>query len=429
MELFVLVSFCVILLGCIFLDISILYALLIGLCLFLGYGRYKKVEWKELIFLSIQGIRTIKNILMTFTLIGILTAMWRACGTIPYIISHAIPFMSPQNFIVATFLLNCLLSVLTGTSFGTAATMGVICITMAKAMNVSLFWTGGAMMSGIFFGDRCSPLSTSALLVSTLTETDIFDNIKNMIRTCIVPFIVTVLFYLLVGFTLSTSVSDVDVNALFQKEYILHWTCILPALIVLVLSVFKIKVKRTMIVSIIISIFICIFIQHQKIYDILHTMLLGYTPKTEELSSMLSGGGILSMVRVGCIVCISSCYAGLFQGTGLLDSIYNQIQKLAKHVSVYTVIMIVSILVSLVACNQTLTIMLTHQLCKDLEKDNSLMALNLEDSAVVLSPLVPWSIAGSAPIQMVGAPISCLLAGIYLYLLPISRILLKRSSY
>ena len=150
---------------------------------------------RDIFGMSWKGIKTAKNILITFLLIGMLTALWRAAGTIPAIVSYCAGLMNPSVMILMAFLLNCLVSVLTGTAFGTAATMGVICMTMAKAMGCNEILTGGAILSGVFFGDRCSPVSTSALLVSELTHTNIFDNIRLMVRTAIVPLILTCAFY------------------------------------------------------------------------------------------------------------------------------------------------------------------------------------------------------------------------------------------
>lgn len=116
--------------------------------------------------MSAQGVRAAKNILTTFVLIGILTSLWRAGGTIPAIVCYSVRVMEPRLFLVCSFLLNCLVSFLTGTAFGSAATMGAVCMTMAAALGADPLMTGGAILSGVYFGDRCSPVSTSALLVA-----------------------------------------------------------------------------------------------------------------------------------------------------------------------------------------------------------------------------------------------------------------------
>ncbi len=178
MEWIALGLFCAALLICIVLDLSTLYALAFGLLVFLLYGRRKGFSRRELFRMAFEGIKTVRNILITFFLIGIMTALWRAAGTIPVIVCYASGLIRPSVFLLMAFLLNCLVSVLTGTSFGTAATMGIICAAIGTAMGVSPLLTGGAVLSGAFFGDRCSPVSTSALLVAAVTKTDIYDNIR-----------------------------------------------------------------------------------------------------------------------------------------------------------------------------------------------------------------------------------------------------------
>ena len=136
MEILTLGLFCAGLILCIFLKFSILYALGAGLVLFWMYGRWKGFSWKSLFTISLAGIMTAKNILLTFLLIGVMTALWRAAGTIPVIVSFASTLIRPSILILMTFLLNCMVSMLTGTSFGTAATMGVICGAIVAALTL-----------------------------------------------------------------------------------------------------------------------------------------------------------------------------------------------------------------------------------------------------------------------------------------------------
>lgn len=125
------------------------------------------------------------------------------------------------------------------------------------------------------------------------------------------------------------------------------------------------------------------------------------------------------MVKVAAIVCISSSYAGIFQNTGLLDGLKNGLSKLGSRITPFGAILTAAIGTSMIACNQTLSIMLTRQLGNDLEPNNSRMALDLENSAVVVAPLIPWSIAGAVPLATIGAPMSSLLAAFFLYLVPL----------
>lgn len=148
-------------------------------------------------------------------------------------------------------------------------------------------------------------------------------------------------------------------------------------------------------------------------------LLTGYTAQNAEVAAMLNGGGIVSMLRVAAIVCISSAYSGIFQNTGLLDNIKSSLHKLAQKTTAFAAMLLTSALTGMIACNQTLTIMLTHQLTDSTEKDKEQLAIALEDSAVVVAPLVPWSIAGTVPLASIDAPLSAIAFACFLYLLPL----------
>lgn len=111
--------------------LSILYALILGFVLFCGYGVYRRHNLREMLSLALSGIRTVKGILLTFLLIGVITALWRRSGTITFIICRALDLCGERVMLPAAFLLCALISYLTGTAFGTAATMGVICAALA----------------------------------------------------------------------------------------------------------------------------------------------------------------------------------------------------------------------------------------------------------------------------------------------------------
>ena len=418
-EISVLSLFAVALVFCIGFDISILAALVFGFFLFYGYGLYTKHSVKEMAVLAFSGIKTVRNILITFILIGIITATWRVCGTIPYIVYHATKICSPGIMVLITFLLCCLISALTGTAFGTAATMGVICVTMASSMGVPILYSGGAVLAGSFFGDRCSPMSTSALLVSTVTGTDLYRNIGNMVKTSLVPFGITCVIYALLGMGAGGNFDTTQIQGLFAENFRLHPAALVPAAAIIVLSCFRVNVKITMSISILCGMAVAFFIQKVSPAQLVSIALWGYTPEDPEVAALLSGGGIQSMVKVFCIVCLSSCYSGMFNGTGLLEGFRGSLNRLSQKILPFGSILVTSILTIMVSCNQTLAIMLTQQLCRDTGPDPETMASHLENTAVVIAPLIPWSIAGAVPLATVGAPTASILAACYLYLLPV----------
>lgn len=426
MEVLTIGIFCALLIICIITGKSILYALLAGLIIFSLYGKKQGYSWRQISRMALQGAWKVKNILLTFILIGMLTALWRQAGTIPAIICYTVRLIKPSTFLLMTFLLNCLISVLTGTALGTAATIGVVCATMASALGIPSWMTGGAILSGVYFGDRCSPVSTSALLVAELTETGIYTNIKNMIKSALAPFTITCILYLTVSIQLHGKTEMPDLGHVFGSEFRLSWIALLPAAVILLLSVMQAGVKIAMIASIVTAIPVCIGLQNMAFTELPELLLNGFHSTDVAVAAMLNGGGITSMLKVGAIVCISSSYSGIFQATGILNGFQKMVCLLANRTKPYFAVLVTSILTSVMACNQTLAIMLTGQLCSRTEPDKLRFANNLEDSAVIIAPLVPWSIACVVPLTAAGAPGYSVLFAVFLYLLPLCDLVLKK---
>ena len=432
MEFLFLALFAASLLLCVITGVSVVFALVFGYILFFSYGLIRGKSFREMVIFSRNGIITVKNVLLTLLLISVLTAVWRACGSIGYIVYYASAFCTPSIMLLASFLLCCLISFLTGTSFGSAATIGVICMTMANSMGIPSVYTGGAILAGIFFGDRCSPVSTSALLVSELTKTDLFSNIRNMARFALVPFVITCVIYTILGFSLHAGSAADTTRGLLREYY--HFTplMLLPVLVVLVLSLMRVDVKKTIALSILCGMVIAVAAQHFPIAQIPSLCFSGFAPENGEIAKLMSGGGFLSMLRVYLIVGISSCYSGMFEGTGFLNGIQHVMERLNNRITPFGTTLLTSIVTSAISCNQTLAIMLTSQLCGENNPEKDSFALDLENTVVVIAPMIPWSIAGAVPLAAIGAPNGSIGAAFYLYLLPVWGMivhLLKQRSH
>lgn len=426
-EIILLGIFSAALLACILSNVSILFALIFGLMIFSFYAHEQGHSPRKIFSMWKDGVRPIKPVLITLLLIGIVTAYWRTAGVIPAVIFYTVDFFSPAIIFLMSFWLCALISVLTGTAFGTAATMGTICAAISGSLEVSIWLTGGAILSGCYFGDRCSPMSTSALLVATLTKTDIFKNIVGMIKTSIIPLILASLLYFVAGkFFVADSAPIINAKEIFARTFEINFIVLIPAILIVVLSLFRLKVQLMMTASILACIMVAIEIQGAEIFDMLKVAVLGYYPNDAQLAKILSGGGIISMVNVIAIVCISSCYAGIFQATGFLNRLQSLMIDIGKKFSPFASVVFASIITSMIACNQTLAIMLTHQLCKKVEPRAEIFAIQLENSAVVISPLIPWSIASVIVLMPIAAPKISILAAFYLYLIPLCCLALRR---
>lgn len=407
---------------CIVTGASLLWALAFGLLCFTGHAFRLGFRPREIVGLCGRGVRTIGNILKIFVLIGMLTAVWRSAGTIPYIIHHCLPWVDPAHFHLWVFLLCSLLSLLLGTSFGTASTLGVVFMLLARTAGLDPLLTAGAVMSGIYVGDRSSPMSSSAALVCALTGTSIYDNVRLMWRTSLLPFFLVCLAYVLLPSARAESLPHVD--GLFADGLVLDVRALLPAVFMLVPLLLRWDVKKIMACSILAGCVVSLAVQQMAPAALLRCLVLGYEPPAG--MEMLSGGGLLSMAQVAGIVLLTSAYAGLLEATGLLDGLSSLCKRLSLRLGAFRTTVLAGLPVAAVSCNQTLGIMLTKQLCAPLWQNGKEMVLPLENGIALLAAIIPWSIAGSVPCAIMGVGPECLPYAFYLYMVPLTDMLLRR---
>lgn len=404
------------------------YTLMIGLLIFIVLACKRGFKLLDVMKMAYTGGKKSFIVLQIFVLIGAVTSTWMASGTVPAIVYYGMKFLNADTFIVSIFLICSMVSFLLGTSFGTVGTVGVAFMVMARGGNVNPSLAAGAIFAGAYFGDRCSPMSSSAILVANITETDSYINIKNMLKSAIVPFIISVLIYLFVSFQFPLNVGENSISIEILKTFNISIITLIPAIIILILCLMKVNVKISIIVSIIAASIISITMEHSSILDIIKYIIVGYDINSNIiLSSIIKGGGILSMLKSALIVFLSSAFTGIFEGTKMLESLEEIIDKLSKRSGNFFTTIIVSIITSAFGCTQTLAVILTHMLVKKSYVQNNInkdrLALDIEDSAIIIAPLIPWNIAALVPLATLNAGTSSIIFAFYLYLIPIIKLI------
>lgn len=414
MKTFVLASFMAVLILCTFSGVSLVVGLVSGLFLFLGIALWQTRD-PSLVFKSaFSGILTVKKILLLFVLAGAVSSLWRASGTLPFLVMVASRLINPLVMLPLDFLLCVFVSFLTGTSFGTAATMGVLAMVISDSMGINPVLSGGAIISGIFFGDRASPVSTTAMLIAEITGSDLHGNLRRLWHESFVPVAVTALIYFIAGLLYpATGDGVVDASALFPSRMVYSPVASIPAVLILLLSFFSVPMLPTLFASILSAAVLAFFLQGMDVLQIVRCAICGYE----------SSGGVLSMAGVFWIVLISSCYVGIFRLTDMLKPVEMAISRMERHLPRFIVTLVSSLITATAACNQTLTIILTKELCSHMYDDGGELAVDLGDSAALTPALIPWSIAVSTPISSIGAPLLSIPFAFFLIVLPLYRIL------
>ena len=411
LEILILILFMVNLFVAIIFDISIVLALFVNLILLSIYSYIRKFSIREIWSMAFTGIRDTKTILIVFSLIGMITGVWRLSGTIAYIIYHGTSFISPKFFYVGVFVFNSAISFLTGTSFGTASTAGIISMSISNAMNFNPVVCGGAILSGCFFGDRSSPMSTSALLVATLTKTDLYVNLKNMFRTCILPLMLTIATYQIFNLGIEAKVDKESIE-MIREIFNFNFLLIIPTLSIIILAILKIDLKINMLISIVISIVFAMVFQGRSLAEVFHALIFGFHLDSPA-GKLINGGGFLSMFKMLLIVGTSSGYFGFFKETDLLVGVKKFVNRMFGKLPKMLVMSLMSAMISVFSSNQTLTIMLTYEMARENYKDQYDLAIDMENSAVMTPSYIPWNIAGRTPLEMVGAPVMSLYFSFY----------------
>ena len=225
-EIAIIGCFALILIMGIIAKISLVITLALGMIMFVCYALYKGISPMRIAQLALKGIRPVTPVLLLFVCIGSLVASWRASGTIAAITCWSAAAIHPSYLLVAIFTLTLAMSVISGSSYATSATIGVICINIAAAMHVDLALAGGAVLSGALVGDRWSPLSSTALLTAKLTHTDIFENLKRMGRLTLVPILFSFIFFYFMGRGIQAPQLAFSFEQDFAQTFVIHLSLI-----------------------------------------------------------------------------------------------------------------------------------------------------------------------------------------------------------
>lgn len=404
--------------------IFIAYPLLAAMLIFILLLVRRGFTLKNLLLMAFRGSKKSISVFSVLLIIGVVTAVWMAAGTVPAIVYYGIRLINPKFFILAAFLLTGFVSLLIGTSFGTVSTIGIALMIMASSSGLDLHLVAGAIIAGAYVGDRCSPMSSSANLIASVTETNLYDNVKRMWQTSRLALSISIALYAIFSLLSPAAQIDQKFAAEIDRLFQIGWIELLPAAAILVLAFLQVEVKRSMLISIIVALFIALFEQHYSLFELLKFAAIGFRLKEASfLQEILTGGGLLSMLRVTVVVIISTAFVGIFAETQILGRVEHWLNCIRSRGDRFLGVCAIGTGAAAFGCTQTIAILLTQQLVrskyKDNETDRSNLAIDLENTVVVISPLIPWNIAGLVPATILSTDANFIPFAFYLYLLPL----------
>lgn len=403
--------------------------LIIGYIVFVTAGVRTGHPLPDVVRMSGRGTRRALPLIFILLLIGMMTGLWRDSGTIVAFVYYGVQFIRPQLFLLVTFLLTCLLSYALGTSFGVVGTAGVIFMVLARSGGVDPVITAGVILSGIYFGDRTSPASSTALTVATITGTDIYTNVRNMLRTGLLPWLLCLGIY---GYlSVRNPIHQIDASVLdaFASHFTISVWCFFPALFLLVMPLLKVPIKWTLLAGIISAAAVSIIVQGHDALSVLLSSLRGYIPEAASLNEILSGGGMSSMATTVIIIGIACSYTGIMDGTGWIVPIQRRAGRLADRIGLFPSMLLITLCSATVFCNQIIGIMMCNDLMtrsyEERGESREQLAVDIENCAITMPALIPWCILITVPLAILDVGHLAVLYGVYIYAIPLVTLVTK----
>jgi len=342
-----------------------------------------------------------------FILIGMVIASFMHSGTIATLIYYGLSWLSPSLFLAVGLLLCALMSLATGTSWGTVGTLGVVFIGIGSAMNIPLPLVAGMIVCGATFGDKMSPISDTTNLAAMSAGTDLYRHIYAMLFTTTPTFILTFLIFLVIG--LNYGEQNIDLaevtsiqTALANNYSLTPLITLLPLILLAVLSIKKVPAEVTMSCSIILALLIAIFYQQQSAISVLNA-LWENTPESTGIASLdalLGRGGISSMSWTLLLALMAIALGGILHGAGFLSALLAGIIKRVQRTATLIATTIMSGFLGNIAMGEAyISIILSCQLFKPkYEQQNveaAILSRSVEEGATMTTGLIPWTTAGA----------------------------------
>ncbi len=362
-------------------------------------------KWEDIQKGILYGCEIAMLPMLILMLVGVLIASWIPAGVIPTLIYYGLKILSPKIFLVTVCFVCAVSSLSTGSSWTTGATFGVAFMGIGMGLGVPAPMTAGAVISGAIFGDKMSPLSDSTNLAAGVAEADLFDHIKSMMYTTGPALVISLVIYAVMGMqfagsTIDTSQVDVILSGL-KNNYFISPITILPAVLVVFLAVKRVGGLAVMVIASLVGAAFAMIFQGYSIGEMANFMNYGFVSDTgiEAVDSLLSRGGLQSMMWTISLGFIALSMGGVLEKTRMLEAFLDKISGLVSSVRGLIITHVLSaIAVNIFSASQYMAIIIPSRMLVPAYKEQRILpqvnSRTSEDSATVTSPLIPWGLCG-----------------------------------
>ena len=389
--------------------------ILLGVFVAAVVGLRAGFTWKEIETGMLNGITNSLQAIVILLIIGILIGVWILSGVVPTLLYYGLKILHPSVFLPATLIICSITSLATGSSWGTAGTIGIALIGVGEGLGFPLPIVAGAVLSGAYFGDKMSPLSDTTNMAPGMVGTDLYTHIKHMAYTTGVSYAITLIIEIVLSFFYGGGQANLEsVNQILSgidAQFSVNLLLLIPPAIVMLLAFRRIPAVPGIVIGILSAGVLGAIFQGNTFGGLLSAAYGGYTSSSgiEAVDNLLTKGGLESMMYTVSLVICAMMYGGIMEKTNQLRVVVNVILRKAQSTgALITATVMTAIGSNLILCDQYMSIVMTSKMYAQSYKDKGLHPKNLsravEDSATVTANLVPWNSGGAYMTATLGVP-------------------------
>lgn len=419
-----------------------------AICIFIGMVFYR-IPWKDYELAITNNVAGVTTAIIILLIIGALSGAWMISGVVPTLIYYGIQVIHPDFFLTSTCVICALVSVMTGSSWTTIATIGIALLGIGKAQGFEEGWIAGAIISGAYFGDKISPLSDTTVLASSVTGTPLFSHIRYMMITTIPSLIIALIIFTVMGLTHETSDTEQMVHftaVLDAKFNITPWLLLVPvATGILIAS--RIQSIITLFLSAMLAGVFALIFQPDLLVEIagdenlfkgIMTTFYGNTNLQTDsvmLTELIATRGMSGMMNTIWLILCAMCFGGAMTASGMLGSITSVFVRFMKNTASMVASTVCSgLFLNLATADQYISIILTGNMFSNIFErkgyESRLLSRTTEDAVTVTSPLIPWNTCGMTQATILSVPTLTYLPYCFFNLMsPLMSILIATIGY
>ena len=359
-------------------------------------------KWDDISVNIGEAINTIYIGVFIMMLVGMLIGSWMAAGTVPMLMYYGLKWLSPSIFLVATCILCSLMSILTGTSWGTIGTMGIALIGVSKGLGVNEMYTIGAVVTGALIVDKLSPLSDTTILAPTVSGTDVYKHIKSMLYTTGPAFIISIILYAFLGMAHTgnsvVTESYTEIMNTLSANFHMNILSLIPPILVVTLILLKKPSIPTFGIGIFAGVLIAMFVQGRSFVDMVSICANGVSMETGSaiVDSMVNRGGLLNMMSTISVIIAAALFSGALKSCGVFEMLCDSIKHIAKGpksvlASSYVLHFLLYALTGSYFVTFSIVGPMVGPIFDEYDIDRKNLSRMLEDTGTTSAPLIPWS--------------------------------------